>query len=69
MKHRSSGLRGVRSRVRQPSFARAGPPIGREQLVGEGGGIYSFSSVFNLVASTVKGNKASTDSDDRFNGP
>jgi hypothetical protein len=55
--------------VRQPSFARAGPPIGREQLVGEGGGIYSFSSVLTLLDTAVKGNIATTAFDDIFIGP
>ena len=29
-------------------------------VLGEGGGIYSYGSVLTLVASTVKGNKATT---------
>jgi hypothetical protein len=37
--------------------------------VGEGGGIYSSHSALTLVASIVKGNKASTAFDDLFNGP
>jgi hypothetical protein len=38
-------------------------------VLGEGGGIYSDNSVLTLVASTVKGNKASTAYDDIFVGP
>jgi hypothetical protein len=37
--------------------------------LGEGGGIYSFGGVSTLVASTVKGNKATTAFDDIFDGP
>jgi len=33
---------------------------------GEGGGIYSSNSALTLVASKVKGNKASTSGDDIF---
>jgi hypothetical protein len=36
---------------------------------GEGGGIYSYNSVLTLLASIVKGNKASTAYDDIFSGP
>jgi hypothetical protein len=38
-------------------------------VLGEGGGIYSYNSVLTLVASTVKGNKATTGFDDLFVGP
>jgi hypothetical protein len=37
-------------------------------VLGEGGGIYSYSSLLTLLASTVNGNKASTAFDDVFNG-
>jgi hypothetical protein len=36
---------------------------------GEGGGIYSFNSVLNLLNTTVKGNKATTAFDNIFEGP
>jgi len=38
-------------------------------VLGEGGGIYSYHSVLTLLASTVRGNHASTAFDDVFNGP
>ncbi len=38
-------------------------------VLGEGGGIYSLDSVLTLVASTVKGNKATTAFDNIFDGP
>ena len=38
-------------------------------MLGEGGGIYSYGSVLTLVASTVKGNKATTGFADIFVGP
>ena len=37
--------------------------------LGEGGGIYSYGSVLTLVASTVKGNKATTGFADIFFRP
>jgi hypothetical protein len=36
---------------------------------GKGGGIYSFNSVLAFLASTVRGNKATTSDDDIFSGP
>jgi hypothetical protein len=38
-------------------------------VLGEGGGIYSNDGVLTLVASTVKGNKATTGYDNIFDGP
>jgi hypothetical protein len=38
-------------------------------VVGEGGGIYSDNSLLTLLASIVRGNKATTAYDDIFNGP
>jgi hypothetical protein len=38
-------------------------------VVGEGGGIYSYNSLLTLLASVVKGNKATTAYDDIFSGP
>ena len=38
-------------------------------VLGEGGGIYSAGSVLTLVASTAKGNKATTGGDDIFGHP
>ena len=38
-------------------------------VLGEGGGIYSYGGVLTLVASTVKGNKATTGYDDIFVHP
>ena len=38
-------------------------------VLGEGGGIYSFDSLLALLASFVKGNKATTAYDDIFAGP
>ena len=38
-------------------------------MEGKGGGIYSYNSVLTLVATKVKGNKASTAFDDLFVGP
>jgi hypothetical protein len=38
-------------------------------VLGEGGGIYAYDSVLTLLATTVKGNKATTGFDDVFNGP
>jgi hypothetical protein len=38
-------------------------------VLGEGGGIYSSDSLLTLLASNVKGNKATTAFDDLFNGP
>jgi hypothetical protein len=35
-------------------------------VLGEGGGIWSYGGVLNLLATNVKGNKASTDFDDIF---
>ena len=37
--------------------------------LGEGGGIYSDHRALTLVASTLKGNKATTAYDDLFDGP
>jgi hypothetical protein len=37
--------------------------------MGEGGGIYGYGSVLNLVAANVKGNKATSASNDIFDGP
>ena len=37
--------------------------------LGEGGGIYRYGGVLKLVASTVKGNKATTGGDDIFVHP
>jgi hypothetical protein len=38
-------------------------------VLGEGGGIYTYDSLLTLLASDVKGNKATTAFDDLFNGP
>ena len=38
-------------------------------MLGEGGGIYSYGGVLTLVASTVKGNKATTGYADIFIAP
>ena len=38
-------------------------------LVGEGGGIYAFDTALSLVATAVKGNKATTAYNDLFDGP
>jgi hypothetical protein len=38
-------------------------------VLGEGGGIYSDHSVLTLVATNVKGNKATTAHDNIFDGP
>jgi hypothetical protein len=38
-------------------------------VLGEGGGIYSYHSALTLVASILKGNKATTAFDDLFEGP
>jgi hypothetical protein len=38
-------------------------------VLGEGGGIYSFNCVLTLLDTTVKGNKATTDFNDIFEGP
>jgi hypothetical protein len=38
-------------------------------VLGEGGGIYSLNSILTLLASIVKGNKATTAFDDIFVGP
>jgi hypothetical protein len=46
-----------------PSFARV-VGIYNGTVLGEGGGIYSSGGVLTLVASTVKGNKATTAFDD-----
>ena len=38
-------------------------------VLGKGGGTHSSNSVLTLLASTVKGNKATSDSNDIFEGP
>jgi hypothetical protein len=37
--------------------------------LGQGGGIYNSDSLLTLLASLVKGNKATTLGDDLFSGP
>jgi hypothetical protein len=38
-------------------------------VLGQGGGIYSFSTALTLTATNVKGNNATTADDDIFSGP
>jgi hypothetical protein len=38
-------------------------------VLGEGGGIYSYNSLLTLLATNVRGNRATTAFDDLFNGP